>query len=107
MINASAALGQRSSAVIASNLEQFEVFDNPYATDPTHSFLSKDHFELILNEPAGKFFSFCFFLVSNTKSFLNSGKVAIIIVEHTVKAIVAAWESELIDPDSVANEGKF
>jgi len=32
----------------------FKVFDNPNASDPSHSLLSKDHFGLILNEPAGK-----------------------------------------------------
>ena len=31
-----------------------QVFDNPRASDPSHSLLSKDHFSLILNEPAGK-----------------------------------------------------
>lgn len=55
MIQATAVLGEGSEGVIASNSEQFEVFDNPYASDPTHSFLSKDHFNMILNEPAGKF----------------------------------------------------
>lgn len=30
------------------------MFNDARASDPTHSFLSKDHFNLILNEPAGK-----------------------------------------------------
>ncbi|EEQ91030.2 HET-C domain-containing protein HetC [Blastomyces dermatitidis ER-3] len=33
---------------------QFEPWTNPACTDPTHSFLSKDHFSNILNDPAGR-----------------------------------------------------
>lgn len=43
-------------------------------------------FNLILNEPAGR--------------------IAQIIVEHTVKSIVKAWEDTSINPDAVASEGK-
>lgn len=32
---------------------QYEVWDDPDCSDPTHSMLSKDHFSNILNEPAG------------------------------------------------------
>ncbi|KAK5947500.1 hypothetical protein PMZ80_001651 [Knufia obscura] len=32
---------------------QYEVWDDPNCSDPTHSMLSKDHFSNILNEPAG------------------------------------------------------
>lgn len=32
---------------------QYEVWDDPTSSDPTHSMLSKDHFSNILNEPAG------------------------------------------------------
>ena len=32
---------------------QYEVWENPNCSDPTHSMLSKDHFSNILNEPAG------------------------------------------------------
>lgn len=32
---------------------QYEVWDDPNSSDPTHSMLSKDHFSNILNEPAG------------------------------------------------------
>ena len=64
--------------------DQFEVFNSPHASDPTHSFLSKDHFALILNEPAGR--------------------VAQIIVEHTVKLIVKAWENTSADPNAIAHE---
>ncbi|KAK5085167.1 hypothetical protein LTS08_003374 [Lithohypha guttulata] len=33
---------------------QYEVWDDPNCSDPTHSMLSKDHFSNILNEPAGR-----------------------------------------------------
>ncbi|KAJ7146223.1 heterokaryon incompatibility protein Het-C-domain-containing protein [Mycena epipterygia] len=67
---ATSVLGEGSKAVINSE-DQYEVFDNPRASDPSHSLLSKDHFGLILNEPAGK--------------------IAILVVEHSVKIIVQAW----------------
>ncbi|KNZ52850.1 hypothetical protein VP01_3428g7 [Puccinia sorghi] len=40
------------SAAVINKQEQYEVFDNAFADDPTHSLLSKDHFALILNKPA-------------------------------------------------------
>ncbi|KAF5384951.1 hypothetical protein D9615_001149 [Tricholomella constricta] len=79
---ATGVLGEGSKAVIDSE-DQFEVFDNPDASDPTHSFLSKDHFDLILNEPAGK--------------------IAQLIVEHTVNFIVPAWADDS-DADQVINQ---
>ncbi|KAG6879454.1 hypothetical protein C0992_002585, partial [Termitomyces sp. T32_za158] len=66
-----------------------KVFDNPDASDPSHSFLSKanhefqDHFDLILNEPAGK--------------------IAQLVVENTVNLIVQAWAQDN-DPDEVINQ---
>lgn len=36
-------LGEGSAAVINS-ADQYEVFNNPHASDPTHSFLSKDQY---------------------------------------------------------------
>lgn len=42
-----------ASAEVIDNHDQYEVFNDARASDPTHSFLSKDHFNLILNEPAG------------------------------------------------------
>ncbi|KAK4047692.1 hypothetical protein OIV83_005200 [Microbotryomycetes sp. JL201] len=74
----------QGSAAVVHNEDQFEVFNNPHASDPTHSFLSKDHFALILNEPAGR--------------------IAQIIVEHTVKLVVKAWEETSKDPNAVARE---
>lgn len=44
------------------------MFDNPKATDPSHSILAKDHVDLLLNEPAGI--------------------VAQIVVEHSVNLVV-------------------
>ena len=44
------------------------ILSNSEASDPSHSILSKDHFGLILNEPAGK--------------------IATIVVENTVNLIV-------------------
>ncbi|CCA67339.1 related to Het-c heterokaryon incompatibility protein [Serendipita indica DSM 11827] len=61
-----------SSAAVINKLDQYEVFHDPNASDPTHSILSKDHFNLILNEPAGN--------------------LAKIIVIHTVKLVVHAWD---------------
>ncbi|RDB28776.1 hypothetical protein Hypma_015984 [Hypsizygus marmoreus] len=79
---ATGVLGEGSKAVIDSE-DQFEVFNNPNASDPTHSFLSKDHFDLILNEPAGK--------------------IAQIVVEHSVNLIVRAWADDS-NPDDVITE---
>ncbi|KAK4049100.1 hypothetical protein OIO90_005570 [Microbotryomycetes sp. JL221] len=74
----------QGSAAVVHNEDQFEVFNNPHASDPTHSFLSKDHFALILNEPAGR--------------------IAQIVVEHTVKLIVKAWEDQSKDVNRIATE---
>ncbi|KAF9442817.1 heterokaryon incompatibility Het-C [Macrolepiota fuliginosa MF-IS2] len=78
---ATGVLDEGSKAVI-DNEDQYQVFDDPDASDPSHSLLSKDHFGLILNEPAGK--------------------IAQIVVQHSVNLIVQAW-SDNIDPDSVLN----
>lgn len=53
--SASAQLKSGSAAVVESSAKhQFDVWNNPTSTDPTHSMLSKDHFSNILNEPAGQ-----------------------------------------------------
>ncbi|KAH8833028.1 heterokaryon incompatibility Het-C [Flagelloscypha sp. PMI_526] len=72
-------LDEGSKTVIDSD-DQYEVFNNPHASDPSHSILSKDHFGLILNEPAGK--------------------IAQIVVIHTVNLIVRAWGDDS-NPDEV------
>ncbi|KNZ80575.1 hypothetical protein J132_04817 [Termitomyces sp. J132] len=79
---ATGVLGEGSKAVVDS-ADQYEVFDNPNASDPSHSFLSKDHFDLILNEPAGR--------------------IAQLVVENSVNLIVQAWAQDN-DPDEVINQ---
>jgi hypothetical protein len=74
------ALGQTSQAVI-DNHDQEEVWNDGNASDPTHSFLSKDHFALILNQPAGE--------------------VAQTIVEYAVNLVVKAWDDNSMNPQSV------
>lgn len=43
-----------STVVDASQAQQFEVWNIPTSTDPTHSMLSKDHFTNYLNPCAGR-----------------------------------------------------
>ncbi|KAL0066565.1 hypothetical protein AAF712_006368 [Marasmius tenuissimus] len=81
LTQATSALGEGSKAVIDSD-DQYEVFNNPRASDPSHSILSKDHFNLILNEPAGK--------------------IAKVVVTHSVGLIVQAWGNDS-DPNQVIN----
>ncbi|KAI0800815.1 heterokaryon incompatibility protein Het-C-domain-containing protein [Fomes fomentarius] len=82
-------LSEGSKAVIDSD-DQYQasiVFDDPDASDPSHSLLSKlwlqDHFALILNEPAGK--------------------IAVIVVQNTVKLLVQSWFDDS-NPDRVIDE---
>ncbi|KDR85638.1 hypothetical protein GALMADRAFT_218734 [Galerina marginata CBS 339.88] len=82
LTQATSALNEGSKAVI-NNSDQYEVFDNPHAHNPSHSLLSKDHFGLILNEPAGK--------------------IAQIVVENSVNLIVVAWNSNE-NPDHVITQ---
>ncbi|KAJ3509499.1 hypothetical protein NLJ89_g5198 [Agrocybe chaxingu] len=79
LTQATSALDEGSKAVI-DNDDQYEVFNNPNAHDPSHSLLSKDHFGLILNEPAGK--------------------IAQIVVVHTVNLLVRAW-GDNSNPDDI------
>ena len=91
LTQATSVLDEGSKAVI-DNHDQYEVFDNPNASDPSHSLLSKvrfgcwldpssahhypqDHFGLILNEPAGK--------------------IAQLVVEHSVNIIVEVGKYSL------------
>ncbi|CAE6464046.1 unnamed protein product [Rhizoctonia solani] len=80
---ATGALQEGSAAVIDSD-DQYEVFNNPDASDPSHSLLSKDHFGLILNEPAGK--------------------IAMVVVKHTVELIVEAWYDHNKDVGATINQ---
>lgn len=62
-----------SSALIGTSAEhQWEVWSDPYSTDPTHSMLSKDHFSNILNNPAGQ--------------------IAYSVVEYVVPRVLYAFE---------------
>lgn len=62
-----------ASVLSASSEKQFEPWDDPSCTDPTHSLLSKDHFSNILNEPAGQ--------------------VASEIVKYVAPRVLYAWEN--------------
>lgn len=89
-----------ASTEVINSSDQYEVFNDPRASDPTHSFLSKDHFvrirahrmrqaltpfqNLILNEPAGN--------------------LAMIIVKHTVSLVVKAWADTSVHPRSVTED---
>ncbi|KAJ7867690.1 heterokaryon incompatibility protein Het-C-domain-containing protein [Mycena olivaceomarginata] len=73
---------RQGSKVVINSEDQYEVLDNPRASDPSHSLLSKNHFGLILNEPAGK--------------------ITILVVEHSVKLIVQAWPDNC-DPRQAVN----
>ncbi|WVF72344.1 hypothetical protein IAT40_007158 [Kwoniella sp. CBS 6097] len=77
---ATSALGQTSQAVIDSH-DQYEVWNDYNASDPTHSFLSKDHFGLILNHPAGE--------------------IAQTVVEYTVNLVVKAWDDNSMHTSQV------
>ncbi|OSX61045.1 hypothetical protein POSPLADRAFT_1147151 [Postia placenta MAD-698-R-SB12] len=76
MKDATSALAAASSEVINKH-DQYEVFNDPRASDPTHSFLSKDHFNLILNEPAG-----------------HLGKIILI---YATTRVVKAWDDPSIN----------
>ncbi|KAG2154191.1 Het-C-domain-containing protein [Suillus bovinus] len=80
---ATAGLSSASSEVINQH-DQYEVFNVPYASDPTHSLLSKDHFNLILNEPAGN--------------------IAKIILKHTVNLITKAWDDSSLNAKQITDE---
>lgn len=49
MLSATGTL-QSGSAAVIDNQDQYEVFNNPHADDPTHSLLSKDHFGLVSDQ---------------------------------------------------------
>ncbi|KAI0082745.1 Het-C-domain-containing protein [Panus rudis PR-1116 ss-1] len=83
MKQATTGLMAASGEVINSH-DQYEVFNDPRASDPTHSFLSKDHFNLILNEPAGN--------------------LAKIIFAHSVRLIVQAWDDTSMNVHGVTED---
>ncbi|RPD61288.1 Het-C-domain-containing protein [Lentinus tigrinus ALCF2SS1-6] len=75
---------QLASGEVINSQDQYEVFNDPRASDPTHSFLSKDHFNLILNEPAG-----------------NLGKIILIYASNLV---VKAWDDPSINVHHVTED---
>jgi len=77
------ALHEGSSMVI-SDETQYQVWNDPNSSTPTHSMLSKDHFTAYLNEPAGK--------------------IAIVIVKHTVELVTEAWSKSDIDPRNICDD---
>ncbi|KAG6918406.1 hypothetical protein DXG01_014811 [Tephrocybe rancida] len=95
-------LSEISGEVINSQ-DQYEVFNDPRASDPTHSFLSKDHFvslirrivieaitkfapvqNLILNEPAGH--------------------IAKVVVRNTVGLVIKAWDDRGVNVRTLSEE---
>lgn len=80
---ATQALQTSSQAVIDSH-DQYEVWNDWNSSDPTHSFLSKDHFALLLNEPAGQ--------------------IAKLIVQYTVQRVVTAWDDNNVNPRQTADD---
>ena len=82
---ASSQLKTGSSAVVeAAAKHQFDVWNNPMSTDPTHSMLSKDHFSNILNEPAGQ--------------------VAVVILQYVVPRVMYAFDHPDVPVDQVLND---
>ncbi|USP74193.1 uncharacterized protein yc1106_01467 [Curvularia clavata] len=82
---ASGQLKSGSSAVIDSAAKhQFEVWNDPTSTNPTHSMLSKDHFSNILNAPAGQ--------------------VAVAILQYVAPRVIYAWDHPDVPVDQVLND---
>ncbi|KAL2155549.1 hypothetical protein VTH82DRAFT_291 [Thermothelomyces myriococcoides] len=78
-------LKEGSSGLLETNAkQQFEPWNNPRCTDPTHSMLSKDHFTNILNS--------C------------SGRVAVTILQYVVPRVLYAWENPGVPVDEVVND---
>ncbi|EEH42000.2 HET-C domain-containing protein HetC [Paracoccidioides lutzii Pb01] len=82
---ASAKLQLGSSELTAAEARtQYEPWTNPNCTDPTHSFLSKDHFSNILNDPAGR--------------------VASAVVKFVVPRVLYAFQHVDVPVDRVLND---
>ncbi|OBZ67753.1 hypothetical protein A0H81_12495 [Grifola frondosa] len=73
-----------ASGEVIDTHDQYEVFNDPRASDPTHSFLSKDHFNLILNEPAG-----------------HLGKI---ILTYAVNLVVRAWDDTSMNVHQITDD---
>jgi hypothetical protein len=110
MGQATQVLGQGSAAVL-NNSEQYAVFDNPHADDPTHSFLSKDQSVLFPSCPPQFRATSNLVAPSSVLSFgliLNepAGNLAIIVLRHTVNLIVRAWDDTSMNVDHVASDSE-
>ncbi|KAI1004450.1 hypothetical protein K3495_g3763 [Podosphaera aphanis] len=70
-----------TTVIEASANAQFEPWNDPYCTDPTHSMLSKDHFSNKLNGVAGQ--------------------VATTILQYVTPRILYAWENPGVNVDDV------
>ncbi|KAK6610976.1 heterokaryon incompatibility protein Het-C [Botrytis cinerea] len=73
-----------STVVEASANSQFEPWNDPRCTDPTHSMLSKDHFSNVLNSCAGR--------------------VASTILQYVTPRILYAWQNPGVPVDEVMND---
>ncbi|KAM0255963.1 hypothetical protein ACHAQJ_005267 [Trichoderma viride] len=73
-----------SGVISASANSQFEPWENPRSSDPTHSMLSKDHFTNILNSCAGR--------------------IAATVLQYTVPRVLYAWENPSVPVDEVVND---
>ncbi|KAL2759460.1 hypothetical protein ACRALDRAFT_1039377 [Sodiomyces alcalophilus JCM 7366] len=73
-----------SSLIGASADSQYNTWDDPTCTDPTHSMLSKDHFTNILNSCAGR--------------------ISVTILQYTVPRVVYAWENPGVPVDEVIDD---
>lgn len=60
---------------------QWAVWGNATSTTPTHSQLAKDHFDIHLNEPAGR--------------------IAMTVVQYITPMIIKAWDDESVDANQV------
>ncbi|KAG8952079.1 hypothetical protein FRC00_006930 [Tulasnella sp. 408] len=77
-------IGELRNTIIINTDTQWEVFNTTTSTDPTHSLLSKDHFQSILNEPAGV--------------------IAQMVTLNTVDKLVRVWENPTADVNAAIDE---
>src|ERR1700760_1608601 len=81
----SSTLKTRNHAIVNSSANsQYEVWNDMYCSDPTHSMLSKDHFSNYLNEPAGL--------------------VASEVLKYVVPRVVHAWEHPGVPVDEILHD---
>ncbi|KAL3424497.1 heterokaryon incompatibility protein Het-C [Phlyctema vagabunda] len=73
-----------TGVVEASANQQFEPWNDPHCTNPTHSMLSKDHFSNALNGCAGR--------------------VASTILQYVAPRVIYAWENTGVPVDEVMND---